>query len=435
MFEEFRSMLLDLEDTSKTNEKKDIILSHCHEHPTNKKLLKAALTDIIRYNVTSENCKKNPDLMYQVVTNDFFELLDMLSGRIVTGHEAIALVNTFVNKNKEYEDIIFRILDKDLKCGVNASLVNKVFDGLIPEFKVALANSFDDYKDKKGMDFFDGSWGCTRKLDGLRCVCIVDHGGNVTFYTRKGREFTTLDVLKEKIKGLGVTNFVLDGELCIVDSDGNEDFKEISKLYKRKDFTIPNPKYKIFDALTFEEFNQKHSSVPIIDRMDRFGFLKTLVKNYPDNFDLVEQNVISCKEDFENWINIASDSGWEGLMLRNLKATYEGKRTKNLLKVKKFHDMEFIVKDVEVGAYRVVEDGKEKEIQTMTNVIVEYKGNRLSIGSGFSLDERKRFYKNPNEIIGNEITVQYFEETEDKNGKKSLRFPTVKVIYSGKRDC
>ncbi len=433
MFKEFKMMLDALENTSKTNEKKDIILFYCHKCDTNKDLLRAALTDIVRYNVTSDNCKKNSNLT-NPLTDDFFELLNMLSSRIVTGHDAIGAVNSFISKNAEYEDVIFRIIDKDLKCGINSSLVNKVYTGLIPEFKVALANNFDDYKDKKGMDFFNGKWGVTQKIDGLRCITVIGSGGEVTFYTRKGREITTLGVLKEKIEKLGIVNYVLDGELCIVDENGNEDFKEISKLYKRKDFTIPNPRYKIFDCLFIDEFNMQHSCIPIMKRMTRFGFLKILAEKNPKNFDLVTQNVISSKEDFENWVKIASDKKWEGLMLRNLEAPYEGKRTKNLLKVKKFNDMEFVVQNIEVGPYRVVEDGKECEIETMTNVVVEYKGNRLSIGSGFSLDERKRFYENPNEIIGNEITVQYFEETEDKNGKKSLRFPTVKVIHLGKRD-
>lgn len=434
MFKEFKMMIDELQKTSKTNEKKDLILFYCHKYETNKKLLRAALTDIVRYNVTSDNCKKNPELKCSVVTDDFFELLDKLSNREITGHDAIRAVNTFVNNNKEYEDIIFRIIDKDLKCGVNASLVNKVYEGLIPEFKVALANNFDDYKDKPNMRFFDGKWGVTQKFDGLRCIAIIKNG-KVEFFTRKGREFTTLGVLKEKIESMDIVgNYVLDGELCIVDENGNEDFKEISKLYKRKDFTISNPKYKIFDCLMLDEFIMQHSCIPIIKRMERFEFPDDLEMLHPQNFELVEQNIITSKEDFEKWIKIASERKWEGLMLRNLEAQYEGKRTKNLLKVKKFQDMEFIVKDIETGPYRIVEDGKECEIETMTNVIVEYKGNPLSIGSGFSLDERKRYYNNPNEIIGCEITVQYFEETEDKNGKKSLRFPTVKIIHSGKRD-
>lgn len=432
MFKEFKEMIVELENTSKSNQKKNILKEHCEANPTNKILLKSALEDMVRYNVSSENCKKNKDLN-NPVSNNFFEILEMLSSRKVTGFDAIGLLNYFISQNKDYEDIIFRIIDKDLKCGVNASIVNKVFPSLIPEFSVALAKSYDDYEGK--IDFFNGEWGSNQKIDGLRCVTIIKDG-KATFFTRKGREFTTLNVLKDIIESYSIKDCVLDGELCIVDENGNEDFKEISKLYKRKDFTIPNPKYKIFDVLTIEEFNACEGNVGILERINRindFGIDEIICK-FNSNFEVLTQNIINSKEDFERMVDLSSKNGWEGLMLRNIKAGYEGKRTKNLLKVKKFHDMEFVVKDIEIGRYRIVEDGKEKETITMTNVIVEYKGNPLSIGSGFSLDERKRFYDRPELIIGKEITVRYFEETEDKNGKKSLRFPTVKIIHEGKRD-
>lgn len=56
------------------------------------------------------------------------------------------------------------------------------------------------------------------------------------------------------------------------------------------------------------------------------------------------------------------------------------------------------------------------------------------MGSGFSIDNRIRFANNPELIVGKQITVQYFSESESE-GKYSLRFPTVKAIYeNGNRD-
>ena len=65
----------------------------------------------------------------------------------------------------------------------------------------------------------------------------------------------------------------------------------------------------------------------------------------------------------------------------------------------------------------------------MTNVIIEHKGNVVSVGSGFSLDQRDRYFNYPEKIIGKEITVQYFEESQDKTGKHSLRFPVCKAVF------
>jgi len=121
---------------------------------------------------------------------------------------------------------------------------------------------------------------------------------------------------------------------------------------------------------------------------------------------------------------------WEGIMIRK-NTTYKGKRSNDILKCKKFIDDEYIVKNIETGPFRVIDKvtKKEKTIDTMTNVIIEHKGNEVSVGSGFSLDQRDKYFNNPTDIIGKEITVQYFEESQDKTGKFSLRFPVCKVIY------
>ena len=76
---------------------------------------------------------------------------------------------------------------------------------------------------------------------------------------------------------------------------------------------------------------------------------------------------------------------------------------------------------------------EEAEEMMLKNVIIEHKGNRVQVGSGFSHEQRRHYFKNPNEILGKQITVQYFEETTNKNGTHSLRFPVIKAVYDGVR--
>ena len=127
--------------------------------------------------------------------------------------------------------------------------------------------------------------------------------------------------------------------------------------------------------------------------------------------------------------------GWEGLIIRK-SIPYEGKRGNNMLKVKFFIDDEYIVKNVKIGPFRIIDKdtGLEKTIQTLAAVIIEHKGNPVSVGSGFDLEERKKYFEHPEQIIGKTITVQYKEECEDANGKKSLQIPTLKFIYEEGRN-
>ena len=111
---------------------------------------------------------------------------------------------------------------------------------------------------------------------------------------------------------------------------------------------------------------------------------------------------ITSEADAVAKLDNAVENGWEGYMIRRADAPYEGKRTRALLKMKKMHDDEYVVKDIEVGPFRMIdrESGLEKTIETLTNVIIEHEGNQVSVGSGFSLEERSRYYNEPSLIIG-----------------------------------
>ena len=69
----------------------------------------------------------------------------------------------------------------------------------------------------------------------------------------------------------------------------------------------------------------------------------------------------------------------------------------------------------------------------LSNVIIEHKGCDVGVGSGFDQAERRKYFKNPELIVGKTITVQYFEETLNQDGCHSLRFPVVKHIYENGR--
>jgi DNA ligase-1 len=70
----------------------------------------------------------------------------------------------------------------------------------------------------------------------------------------------------------------------------------------------------------------------------------------------------------------------------------------------------------------------------LSAIKIPYKGNTVSVGSGFSIEQRQEFYKNPKKILGKTVTIQYFEETLNEQGLYSLRFPVLKHIYDSGRD-
>ena len=386
-----------------------------------------------QYGVTSANCKKNSDLMGHPNTyGSLFTLLDDLNNRVCTGHTAIANVNRFVHENYIYKDLIFNIIDRNLKTRSTASMINKVKPGLIPTFDVALAKAFDEKTQKKVI--WEDRWFVSRKLDGVRCLTVIDANGEPKFFSRQGKEFLTLDNLKTDIKALGLKNIVLDGEVCILNETGDEDFAGIIKEIKRKDHTIATPFYWMFDMLDMQDFNSKTSEVTFGQRIADLNalFNTSKLKLYSPLLIGVLEQKIGNDQVFLEMMAESKAGGWEGLMLRK-DSTYKGKRSNEILKVKQMFDDEYIVVDLENDVHRVIVDGAEVEEEMLKNVIIEHKGNRVHVGSGFSHEQRRHYFANPNEILGKQITVQYFEESQSKSGEYSLRFPVIKAVYDGVR--
>ena len=421
---ELQEFVTKMKSTSSLLEKK-VIIGNIKDNEFITKALNYTYDPYKKYYVTSKTCMKNFNLRDSNYIHDtIFELLDDLNDRTYTGHDAIAMVNAFINMNEEYEDLIFSIIDRNMELRASASVINKVIPNCIPTFDVALATKYEP----KFCDFETEEWLASRKLDGVRCI-IRKEGDKVTAYSRQGNEFTTIQKVLDDVK-LMSGDFVLDGEICLMDENGNEDFQGIMKQIKRKDHTIDNPKYVIFDYLSLKEFDTKEGDIKLSERIEE---LKGEIYHdgYYDTLSILEQDFVQDEANLGYRIEEAQRKGYEGIMLRK-NVGYEGKRSKNLLKCKKFFDAEYEVLDVDFDTHRIIRDGKEVKERMLSQVWIEHKGYKVAVGSGWNQAQRLQYVDGS--IVGKTITVQYFEETKNQEGGISLRFPTVKHVYENGRN-
>lgn len=386
----------------------------------------ATSANILKKNLTQEGIfvGKNYPLLW--------DLLNDLSSRAITGHTAIIAIQQFLKKHTERQQkFILNVIDKDLKCGLSEVTINKVCGNIIKTYDVALASKFDPKK-----HILNSDWVIERKLDGVRCN-VINRDGVIKCYSRQGKEITALGKLTNELTGRLPNNTVLDGEICLVDENGLESFQGIMKEIKRKDHTIENPLLLCFDMLTLEEFENKKGNTIYTERMKRLKEWYNLQNWNMQNkvakhLSIVNYEFYSPKV-LEEWNERVKEYHWEGLMFRK-DVGYEGKRSQNLLKYKMFMDEEFKVLGVEEGDAQEVIDGVAHKIKCAGSLVIEYKGNKVNVGTGLSLEQRKRWYTNPEEIVGKTITVKFFEPTQNQDGSWSLRFPVLKAIYDGERD-
>lgn len=369
----------------------------------------------------------------------FHAILEKLASRDLTGNAAIERVTDYLKDwDEETQRFLLQVLDRDLSLGIGWDTYRSEVLGLDDQFEVALAQHLEKVK---GVNPVDGTYYASRKCDGVRCVAIIN-GGEVEFRSRQNKVFTTLNNLKSAVatfcENLAGT-WVLDGELCKVDPNGDEDFQSVMKEIRKKDYEITSCCYQVFDVLTYDEFRLGKTRKTFSQRLDLLNRLNSDYKElHPKHGDCwvkpLKQERLTCQADFDRWAGYVEAGNWEGFMLRK-DVPYQSGRTKDLLKIKSFMDTECPVIDLEIGEMATSLPGKGTEkYEGVTTLVVDYKGTRVGVGSGLSREQRIEWAKDPSKILGKEVCVKFFEETVNKNGGYSLRFPTLKYVYDGKRD-
>jgi len=429
--EQFQAMLNDLNSSSSRNLKEMYLTQYLLNSPFVLKYLKAAFDPFKQYNLTNDTAMKFKDENPIPAPHHLLTLLEAFSIRTITGNNAkIIWCRYLLSLPEHLRPVASMILDKDIKARIGLKTVNKVLKGLklplIKEFQVALGDKWEGQEVWKEED-----WHVSRKLDGVRCLAVIgsSFGSGSVLYSRKGKVFETLNVLKKELDAYTGAPFVLDGELALQTEDSSDDFQGLMSQIRRKDHQIENPVYHVFDAISLEEFEKGIGNTKFSERLYNLRNLNKTI--WSPKIKVVEQHLVP-EEGIEKYLEQVQQNNWEGLMLRK-DTGYKGKRSKDLLKVKKMHDFEAIVKDASFTKMRILKEGIEHEVDALHSVTIDYKENIVSVGSGFTMEQRQAFYADPSLIIGKTITVQYFEETTNKEGKHSLRFPVVKHIHGNER--
>lgn len=318
------------------------------------------------------------------------------------------------------KDIFKKIVCKNLPIGIDAKTINKCFPSLIPTFDVCLC---DKYYDRPELVDGKREFAISTKIDGCRCIAIKEKGV-VRLVSRQGKLWLGCREIEKAIQDLPADNFVLDGEITIKDFmkyPSKEVYKMTTKIISTKDEIKEGVCLNVFDELSLQEWNSKYTERTYKTR--QWEMRKYKESNKSDALSFVEDIYVGndpAKIE-ELMKGIVRTDDWEGLVIKFTDSKYEWKRSKNWLKVKAFEEMDLIVKDVEEGT-----NSNQNRLGALICEIEHPKLGHIEakVGSGYSEDERIRFWEMKDELIGRTISVQYFEQTENTSTHiKSLRFP------------
>lgn len=320
----------------------------------------------------------------------------------------IAVLQDFLSRcDEDDREFIKEILIKSYRCGVDGKIANKVLgDDFVLDFQVMLAKKYFEEPDYVVGKTFT----LTQKLDGVRCVAIKKNG-SVEFYTRQGKRLYGLTEIEAQLKQSAL-DFVLDGELLANGNGTSAEQYGATTSILLADGEKLGLTYHVFDMLKVEEFESQICVLPYVLR-------RQMLEDFVPDGDVVSVLPVlysgSDTSKIKECLDTARAANQEGIMININNAPYHYGRTKDLLKVKVMQDC-----DLKITGF---EEGKGAFTGMLGAIIVDYKGNPLKVGSGYSVADRQSIWESQSELLGRVITVQYFEETVPKSGIPSLRFP------------
>ena len=348
-----------------------------------------------------------------------FEWCAYLSNRRTSLSDGeVATVATWLNDQPEYERKWYRaILTKTLRLGVTHKTINKVYPGLFPEWEVQQAYPIEKYPLKEGEWF-----AVTEKLNGVRG----------TFYrgqliARSGEVFEGLEHITHELDTR--PGWVFDGELTLKDKTGltdNEAFRKATGILN-SDGDKSDICFTVFDMIPEKDFDGEDYSAGysyslrrrILDHWE-IATDRDHVRILPVLYQGTDQTVI------DKLLGEMVIRDKEGLMV-NRNVPYKRKRHPGILKVKRFYTMDLPVIRLE--------EGTGKYAGMMGSIVVDYKGNEVGVGTGFTDEQRRYFWEQRETLTGTLAEVKYKEISKNKQtGAESLQFPVFVGLRTDKSE-
>jgi DNA ligase-1 len=356
----------------------------------------------------------------------FKELARALAMRELTGHDARDAIELALSASTEsqWNGWYRRILIKDLRCGVSEKTINKVLKDFpnipnIPLFECMLAHDGANHEKK-----ITGKKLLEPKLDGVRVVTIINaENKTAVMYSRNGKILENFSHITEAIEAnieLFERSMVLDGEMV------SSSFQALMKqVHRKSDVQSEDARLMLFDILPVSEFQAGKST---LGQKRRSALLRSMKPSFDKigSIDIIPQIEVDLdglvgELEFKQYNKDAIESGFEGIMIKDVDAKYECKRTVSWLKMKPFIEVSLTVV--------AVEEGTGKNEGRLGAVICEGEDDgkqiRVNVGSGFTDTDRDEFWADKETVVGQIIEVRADAATKNQDSEEvySLRFP------------
>lgn len=270
-------------------------------------------------------------------------------------------------------------------------------------FKPMLAHKWQDYENKLSFPLYSQP-----KYDGIRCIVKSDG-----MWTRNGKKIISAPHIYEALMPLFEEDpgLVFDGELYV--SGDVADFNTIISCVRKTKPTLADIMESRKIQYWIYDLPSSHKTF-----IERFNDLVRM--QLPLCCMKVPTKLVKNKQDVIKLYKEYMEQGHEGQMIR-VNELYQNKRTKFLLKDKRWIDEEFTILSVI--------EGKGKLMGKVGKLGFKKGDNYFESAVNGDHEYIHQLWLDKNKLIGKKATVKYFElTTANENGGLVPRFPKVIAI-------
>lgn len=242
---------------------------------------------------------------------------------------------------------------------------------------------------------------CQPKYDGVRCTISKDSEG-VHIISRKGKPYNIPHLGKWAMQNTHL--LPLDGELY---NHKDLSFQDIISAVKKVSEITSKIRYVVYDRPIEGKNN-----------LERWRQLVQDFEKVESDAPAYRSDWVYCSDmdDLIRYHKTCVEKGYEGVIIRNYKGTYEfGFRSRDLIKMKDFDEDEFEIVDV------VEATGRDAGTAVF---VCMCEGGTFNVKPQGTRELRKEYLDNKNSLIGLYATVQYQGVSKDT----IPRFPSAKSV-------
>lgn len=306
---------------------------------------------IAAFHPTTEYYIKNfdmPDSYEGTATlESALDALSELSERKVTGNAAREYLHNLLQSLTEDDaEVLKRVVKRDLRCGVQVSTVNKVWEDLIYQHPYMRCSGFSD-KTLKGI-----SLPCITQLkaDGLYCDVVV-RSDSVTYMSRSGKVIEINEPNRDdllKLQTVKHGEFVIQGEVVVVDDAGNIMERSASNGYINSDDKDTSRIHIMaWDMIPLEDWlipkregkkTVKKCETPYDQRLSKLITVLDVITGH--GIELIDHRVCNTVEEIVDHFREVREREEEGIILKDSKCIWKDGTSKQMIKLKVIIEVE-----------------------------------------------------------------------------------------------